>query len=183
MSSQALTLVPGTHLCCMYRGVAQRDELLGPYVSEGLRAGHTCFVAVSDRDPDRVLAYENADGPGELIVRTVTDRAFSKDHFDIDEILSFWESTVSAALDQDGAPFVRLSAEATWWLTQIPSVADLMAYEARLNDFAARHPQSILCLYDIDDLGTGVVFEAMRLHPQIWLSGLVLTNPFHVPVV
>ena len=56
-----------------------------------------------------------------------------------------------------------------------------MDYEARLNDFAARHPQSILCLYDIDELGSGVVFDAMKLHPQIWLSGLVLENPFYVP--
>ncbi|QNF95822.1 MEDS domain-containing protein [Janibacter sp. YB324] len=52
----------------------------------------------------------------------------------------------------------------------------MLAYEARLNDFAPRHPQSILCLYDIDAVGTGVVFEAMRVHPRIWLSGLVLEN-------
>lgn len=64
MNSQALELAPGTHLCAMYRGVAQRDEVLGPYVSEGLQAGHTCFVAVSDQDPDRVQAFESADGPG-----------------------------------------------------------------------------------------------------------------------
>ncbi|WP_297622628.1 hypothetical protein [Nocardioides sp.] len=38
-----------------------------------------------------------------------------------------------------------------------------------------------LCLYDIDDLGAGVVFQAMKVHPQIWLSGLVLENPFHAP--
>lgn len=181
MNHQALALAPGTHLCCMYRGVAQRDELLGPYVSEGIQAGHTCFVAVSERDPDRILAFGSADWPGELIVRTAADQAFSQDNFDIDEILAFWETTVRAALDDDGAPFVRLSAEATWWLTQLPSLADLMAYEARLNDFAARHPQSILCLYDIDDLGAGVVFGAMKVHPQIWLSGLVLENPFYEP--
>ena len=59
------------------------------------------------------------------------------------------------------------------------SVADLLAYEARLNDFAPRHPQSILCLYDIDAVGTGVVFEAMRVHPRIWLSGLVLENTLY----
>jgi hypothetical protein len=164
----------------MYRGVAQRDEMLGPYVSEGVQAGHTCFVAVSDQDPDRVHASGSADGPGELIVRTAADQAFSQDNFDIDEILAFWETTVRTALDHDGAPFVRLSAEATWWLTQLPSIAALMDYEARLNDFAALHPQSILCLYDIDDLGAGVVFDAMKVHPRIWLSGLMLENPFFV---
>jgi hypothetical protein len=180
MKSQALELAPGTHLCCMYRGTAQRDELLGPYVAEGIEAGHTCFVAVSDQAPDRIQALVSADWPGKLIVRTATDQAFSTDNFDIDEILAFWDMTVTTALEDDGAPFVRLSAEATWWLTQLPSVADLMDYEVRLNDFAARHPQSILCLYDIDDLGAGIVFDAMKVHPRIWLSGLVLENPFYV---
>ncbi len=166
MSSQALALARGTHMCCMYRGVDQRDEVLGPYVSEGLRAGHTCFVAVSDGDPGRVRAFRSADAPGDLVVRTAVDKVFSQDTFDIEEILAFWDMTVSTALDEGGAAFVRLSAEATWWLTQLPSVADLMDYEARLKDFASRHPQSILCLYDIDDLGAGVVFEAMKLHPE-----------------
>lgn len=60
MNSQAFELAPGTHLCCMYRGIAQRDELLGPYVSAGIQAGHTCFVAVSDQDPDRIEAFGSA---------------------------------------------------------------------------------------------------------------------------
>lgn len=181
MNSRAVELAPGTHLCAMYRGAAQRDEVLSPYVSEGLQAGHTCFVAVSDQDPDRVQAFESAAGPGELIVRTAADPVFSQDDFDIDEILAFWESTVSTALATTAPRSSASAREATWWLTQLPSVADLMAYETRLNDFATRHPQSILCLYDIDDLGTGVVFEAMKVHPQIWLSGLVLENPFYEP--
>jgi hypothetical protein len=56
-----------------------------------------------------------------------------------------------------------------------------MRYEARLNSFADAHPQSILCLYDIEELGTGVVFDAMKLHSRIVLSGLVIENPFFDP--
>jgi hypothetical protein len=63
-------------------------------------------------------------------------------------------------------------------MKQAPTLEDLRRYEVRLNDFAARHPQSILCLYDIDELGAGIVFDAMKAHPRIWLSGLVLENPF-----
>jgi hypothetical protein len=181
MSTPAIDLAPGTHLCAMYRGAAQRDELLGPYVAAGLRSGHTCFVAVCDPSPDRIRSFAGPDSSGELIVRTRGEPVFAQDDFDIDEILAFWETTVSAAIVDDGAPFVRLSAEATWWLTQLPAVEDLLDYEARLNAFAARHPQSILCLYDIDELGPAVVFEAMKVHPRIWLSGLVLDNPFFVP--
>ena len=106
---------------------------------------------------------------------------FDKDFFDIDRIIAFWEKTITDALGVAGVAFVRLSAEATWWLTQIPGQEDLLRYEARLNDFAARHPVSVLCLYDIEELGAGVVFDAMKIHPRIWLSGLVLENPFFEP--
>ena len=104
---------------------------------------------------------------------------FDPDSFNIEWIIAFWEQTVTAELAEEGVDFVRLSAEATWWLTQIPAIDDLMRYEGRLKNFASRHPQSILCLYDIEALGASVVFSAMKLHPRIWLSGLVLDNPFY----
>ena len=40
MSPHALGLHPGKHPCCLSRGVAaQSDDLSGPFVSEGSRAG------------------------------------------------------------------------------------------------------------------------------------------------
>jgi hypothetical protein len=165
----------------MYRGRAERDRLLVPYLSEGRLAGNTCFVAVAEDDPVQLRALGHVDLPGELIVRTTDEAVFGKDSFDIEEIIGFWDATVTAALEPEGVSFVRLSAEATWWLTQVPSLDDLLRYEHRLNHFAASHPQSILCLYDIEELGSGVVFEAMKVHPRIWLSGLILENPFFQP--
>jgi hypothetical protein len=160
----------------MYRGRTQRDELLGPYLSEGLRAGDTCFVAISDQDSGRVRAFSADEGPGELIVRT--EPVFAENPFDTEDVITFWEQLVTAALDTEGVDFVRLSAEGTWWMKQAPTLDDLHRYEVRLNDFVARHRASILCLYDIDELGAGIVFDAMKAHPRIWLSGLVLENPF-----
>ena len=174
-------LTAGTHMCCMYRGPEERDELLEPYLAEGLRAGDTCFVAVSDEDPQRLRRLQATGGPGHLIIRTATEPVFDKDVFDIDRIIAFWEKIITDALGVEGIAFVRLSAEATWWLTQIPGQKAMLRYEARLNGFAARHPVSVLCLYDIEELGAGVVFDAMKVHPRIWLSGLVLENPFFEP--
>ena len=174
-------LTAGTHMCCMYRGPAERDELLEPYLAEGLWAGDICFVAVGDEDPRRLRRLQATGGPGRLIIRTAAEPVFDKDFFDIDRIIAFWEKTITDALGVEGVAFVRLSAEATWWLTQIPGQEDLLRYEARLNDFAARHPVSVLCLYDIEELGAGVVFHSMKVHPRIWLSGLVLENPFFEP--
>jgi hypothetical protein len=181
MSVGGVDLAPGTHMCCMYRGPEERDDLLLPFLGAGLEAGQTCFAAVNDPDPVHLREYAERDTPGKLILRTSDEPIFDPDSFDVEGIIAFWEETVTAELAEDGVDFVRLSAEATWWLTQVPAIDDLMHYEGRLKDFASRHPQSILCLYDIEALGTGVVFSAMKLHPRIWLAGLLLDNPFYEP--
>jgi len=163
----------------LYRGPTERDDLLLPFLSAGLDAGQTCFAAVNEPDPASLRRYSEEDVPGKLILRTSDEPIFDPDSFHVERIVAFWEKTVTAELAEEGVDFVRLSAEATWWLTQVPALDDLMLYEGRLKDFASRHPQSILCLYDIEALGAGVVFSAMKLHPRIWLSGLVLDNPFY----
>jgi hypothetical protein len=59
---------PGSHLCCMYRGNGERDALLEPFLSEGLLAGDTCFLAVQESERtalrarlDRTLAAAPAE--------------------------------------------------------------------------------------------------------------------------
>jgi hypothetical protein len=69
-------LTAGTHMCCMYRGPAERDELLEPYLAEGLWAGETCFVAVGDEDPRRLRRLQATGGPGRLIIRTAAEPVF-----------------------------------------------------------------------------------------------------------
>ncbi|MET1007554.1 MAG: MEDS domain-containing protein [Propionibacteriaceae bacterium] len=177
----SVELASGTHMCCMYRGPEERDDLLLPFLDAGLDAGQTCFAALNDIDPSRLRRYGDEGLPGKLILRTSDEPIFDPDTFNIESIIAFWEKTVTDELAEEGVDFVRLSAEATWWLTQVPAIDDLMRYEAMLKTFASRHPQSILCLYDIEALGASVVFSAMKLHPSIWLSGLVLDNPFYEP--
>ena len=82
---------------------------------------------------------------------------------------------------QDGYPFVRLGAEAAWWMPQVPGMPEFIRYETELNRYAARHAQSILCLYDLTRYGAGVIVDLLRVHPIILLSGLVLENPYYLP--
>jgi hypothetical protein len=118
---------PGSHLCCMYRGSGERDALLQPFISEGLLAGDTCFLAVQDSDTSQLRARLDETLPtspgrqgalGELILRTGSEPIFDTDSIDIEEVIRFWDDTVSAALAAGNVTFVRLSAEATWWMTQ-----------------------------------------------------------------
>ena len=47
---------PGTHLCALYSGSAERDDLLFPFLREGLRHGDTCLCYIDGLEPGAVRA-------------------------------------------------------------------------------------------------------------------------------
>lgn len=69
----------------------------------------------------------------------------------------------------------------TWALRDLPGVAQLVAYEGKLNAFLPRYPQVILCLYDLEKFSDGqVLIDLLRTHPKVLLGGQVLENPWYV---
>src|ERR1700730_10987391 len=56
-----LELTPGDHVCAFYRGISERDEILIPYLREGLRAGDKCICVVDASDPETLIAALGAD--------------------------------------------------------------------------------------------------------------------------
>jgi len=45
---------PGTHICALYSGPAERDSLLFPFLREGIRKGDTCLCLIDDAEPGSV---------------------------------------------------------------------------------------------------------------------------------
>ena len=48
MGLPGVSFTPGLHICAFYRGAEQRDELLLPYLREGLAAGDKCICVTDD---------------------------------------------------------------------------------------------------------------------------------------
>ena len=185
MGLPGVDLVPGDHICAFYRGPAQRDELLVPYLREGLRAGDKCVCVTDDPGADtsvRALAVEfDLDlsvTTGPLRPMRSGDTYLEGGFFSIDRMIGFWEG----ALLRDGFGFVRAAGEMTWALRDLPGVEHLLAYEAKLNAFLPRHPEVVLlCLYDLEQFSDGqVLLEILRTHPKVLLSRQVLDNPWYV---
>lgn len=179
-----LEIGTGDHLCALYFGDTERDDILLPYLRDGLSRGSKCVVGISATQPTEVYEEINdADGyvaSTQLVVRTSQDPLLAAKDFSIQRLIEFWDGTVLSAL-QDGYPFVRLGAEAAWWMPQVPGMPEFIRYEAELNRYAPRHAQSILCLYDLTKYGAGLIVDLLRVHPIILLSGLVLENPYYLP--
>ncbi len=188
MGLPGVNLAPGDHICAFYRGSAERDEILVPYLREGLRAGDKCICVTDDPIDDGSIRA--------LLAESTTDPALAHGHleplnsgstylldgsFAIERMLGFWQGAVGGAVDRDGFGFVRAVGEMTWALRGLPGAEDLLAYEARLNDFLPRYPQVVLCLYDLGRFSDGeILVEILRTHPAVLISGQLMENPWYI---
>jgi len=177
-----LSIPPGTHICAFFRGVSERDEIMVPFLREGLRAGSKCMCIIDDEvegvraalGPD---AGFSVDAEGQrLDIRSSKETYLRRGTFSTQEMLDFWDDSVGAALNEDGYPFVRSTGETTWTVKELPGLYDFLTYEAELNRFLPRYPQVILCLYDLDHFGGQILVEILKTHPKVLMSGTVLEN-------
>jgi hypothetical protein len=123
------------------------DDVLMPFLWEGLGLGHQCLVGLYEQDTRSILDALGTDADVEQAVTT--------DEFSIDNMIRFWEGIVSAAVRTGPFPFARFTAECTWWEKQLPGFDALAHYESALNKFAARYPLGFLCMYDMSEIDGG----------------------------
>ncbi|GAA0667466.1 MEDS domain-containing protein [Streptomyces thermocarboxydovorans] len=181
-------VMPGDHhhLCAFYRGLAARDEILIPYLREGLQAGDKCICVTDATGPEVVLATLSADldlGPclssQQLDVQRSSDMHLRDGRFSTDVMLDFRDDAVGAALPR-GFRFSRAVGEMTWSLHQMPGVDDLVGYESRLNRFAPRYPQVLLCLSDLQQFSGPILMDVLRTHPKVLIGGMLIANPYYL---
>jgi MEDS: MEthanogen/methylotroph, DcmR Sensory domain len=185
MGLPGVSFTPGLHICAFYRGPSQRDELLLPYLREGLAAGDKCICVTDDPAAGAAvcaLAGEFREAaPAQLQPLDSASTYLSGGSFTIEKMIGFWDREMGAAVARDGFDFVRAAGEMTWALRGHPGSDLLMAYEAKLNVFLHRYPQVLLCLYDLEQFSDGqILMEILRTHPAVLLSGQLLDNPWYV---
>jgi hypothetical protein len=179
-------IAPGDHICAFYPSLADRDEILVPYLREGLKSGDKCVCVVDASDPEYLLAELGADidlgpylGRHQLEVQRSDETYLRDGRFSTEGMLEFWNQSVGGAVAA-GFDFTRAVGEMTWALRQMPGVEELVGYEARLNRFLPRYPQVILCLYELDQFSGEVLVDVLKTHPKVLLGGMVLDNPYYL---
>ena len=170
----------GDHVCAFYRGRAERDELLVPYLADGLEAGQNCLAIVDSGAPEELVAAVGvAEG---LAVHTSGEVYLPGGAFDMDNMLDFYAAALDdVAKDPDGC--IRTAGEMSWATNRdVPGASDLLAYEARVNQVLADHPDTAisLCLYDVDRFDGETIVGVLRTHPKAVLAGTVVDNPFYI---
>ena len=170
------------HVCALYFGEAERDDILLPFLRSGLRAGDKCVCIQAEAHNDTVLgqlgeakqvdAYVSSGQldlmpPGATYLRT---RRFSKV-----DMLGFWTDALASATEA-GFTFARAAGE-TDWAVSGTDLAEFIGYESELNRLVSAHDVAIVCLYDMALWGGRVVVDLLKTHPQLLMGGMLLENP------
>jgi hypothetical protein len=84
----------------------------------------------------------------------------------------------------DGYGRLWLIGDASFVARDLPpgSLKTWFTYEAEVNELVSRRSQFIMCLYDLDQWAGDLVMSVLKTHPRIFVNGLVLSNPYYVPL-
>src|SRR5882672_4976396 len=102
----------GAHICVFYQGRAGRDEVMIPYLAEGMRRGEKCIGVVESSEPEEVMALLPAtdeDGrlPGQVEVMIPAETYLRGGRFNTEAMMSWLAEQMSRSLDVEGFARVR----------------------------------------------------------------------------
>lgn len=188
MGMAGLSVPPGTHICGLFRGTAERDDIQIAFLQAGLAAGEKCVSVVDGVDREAQLArlaqYVDVDAAlasGQLDVLSSGQAYSGSPVFSPAEVIEFWERSVKDALGPGGFSVARAFGEMSTAQRELIDRDEWLIYESELNRFVPRYPQVLLCLYNLDDFSGSQLVEILKTHPLVLMGGMVLENLYFVP--
>lgn len=179
---------PGTHMCALYSGPAERDRLLFPFLREGIREGDKCLCLIDDAEVassvrDGVDGQLGAEQPGrseQLDVDRTSDAYLESGRFSVEQMRSFLSGRMTLAAESD-FPMLRAAGEMSWVLPQPGGMDDFFVYESAVNQIVEDMPAVFMCMYDLQRFGVSMLVDVLRTHPKVLLDRTVLDNPHCLP--
>lgn len=178
---------PGTHMCALYSGPAERDRLLFPFLREGIREGDKCLCLIDDPEVaslvrDRVEGRPGGDKPRrteQLDVDRTSDAYLESGRFSVEHMRSFLSGRMIRAAESD-FPMLRAVGEMSWVLPQPGGAKDFFVYESAVNQIVEDMPAVFMCMYDLQGFGVSMLVDVLRTHPKVLLDRTVLDNPHYL---
>jgi hypothetical protein len=181
-----LQLSVGDHICGFYRKPAERDDILIPFLVDGLRAGDKCTCVVDSCTPDDVLAsmsrHIEVDPYVSLCQLEVLDSYatyLADGGFLPVRMLEFWAGQARQS-PLGGTGMARNIGDMSWAHRSQGAVTELIGYESELNRIMANVPQVNLCLYDLTRCTGDLIMDVLKTHPKALLGGMVIGNPYYL---
>jgi PAS domain S-box-containing protein len=166
-----------SHIAYLWDTKRDFEEAVG-FIAAGLGGSDHGIVVGDESETGRVLSIlEKRRIPVKNLERqkrlTLVRPAPSARKF-LDRLSRAFEGALAA-----GAPRIRLMGNVGWNRKSWPTNAELLCFEACLNEITERFPCVLLCLHEVSAL-TGVIARhgAFGTHAQVLTEGGVIANPF-----
>jgi hypothetical protein len=174
----------GDHVCAFYNGGGSAlDDIVVDYLSKGLQAGNKCACfSFADTASSAQVRISPDLMSREDILQFYTENQ-AQDGFSVEGGLRTLEGIIKEALS-DGYDRIWAVGDMNFVARDVPprSMKTWFTYEAEVNELASRYPQFIMCLYDLDQWAGELIMSVLKTHPRIFVNGLVLDNPYYVPL-
>jgi hypothetical protein len=181
-------IASGDHIGSMHTSIERRNDVLVPFLREGLVAGHKCLAAVTDPDLSELEGRLGSRAEvrrwqfsGQLGLLAVNDRVTSPKSASVANMVEFWKSAQSPVVKSGGYECVRVAAELGWWLPQASDLSQILQFESMLNLLSRRHSAATLCMYDVGSLDGALMIDLVSTHPKLLVEGVGVDNPAYLP--
>jgi hypothetical protein len=175
------------HVCAFFSSADDEYRTTLPFMRDGVDAGERLvnFMPGDRTDhEDRLRAggidVDEIQKTHQLDVVKSEDAYLQKNgRFDGDGMLR----KVPQLLDQGhdlGFALTRFIAHAEHIATDADDADAFVEYESRLNHILPDYPDVVICTYDLNRIGAGMVMDVLRTHPMVVLAGVLQENPFFV---
>ncbi len=128
------TAASGDHLCGLYRGEDQRDEIMLPYLRAGLINGDQCLCLIDRSDPvairDRLSTDASPADDSQLDIRSASDAYQANGDFVAEEMIRFLDETAVAVAAIEGGRRFRATGEMSW-ATGNPNIPAILYLRVR----------------------------------------------------
>ena len=184
LTINGLPVAAGDHICAFFRGSAEFQELVVPFLEEGLRTGDKCICITGPTQHGRLVAALGGTPAkrGQLQVEGYDATYLRSGSFTGEHMLEYWADWGRTTFEAERWPFARGATDMSWAqeMGSEPMLDDFLNYELQATLIARMYPQVALCLYDLDLFGGNVIIPVLKVHPKVLFRGTLLENPYYL---
>jgi hypothetical protein len=167
-------LVPlRSHLAPIYGGDRGSLRLSIPFLADGIRAGHHCFLVAKGAALERYTNALTEEQGVDLAAARASGRLtmVGWPGATVAEVVANWEYLFGKALS-DGPTVLRVVGEMASEREMFASDEEMMAYEEAYEVMARRYPVVTLCQYDARVIGGEIMLRVLKAHPDMFAQHL-----------
>jgi len=175
----------GSHICTFFSGSAQRDDVVVPFLAEGIRSGQKCVAVLEPPGPRDLLTrlggqvdQGHSVETGQLELPAPADAYLRSGQFSTEDMLGYWREVATATQDAARSSFIGATGEMQSVLDHPDGRAEFFRYESLLTAVISALPEVVV--YDLERFGAEVLMDTLRTHPRVIVGGLIHDNRYYI---